>query len=402
MRVRLTNRSLEAASPSAKRQILWDTTLAGFGLKVEPSGRKVFILQYRLPGRTTRRFRIGAYGDLTLEQARRIAGQLRADIAQRIDPASQRSAMRTAPTMADLADRYLREHAEVKKKPSSCATDRHIWRAHVLPRLRNLRVSEVTRNDLAQLHFAMRATPYQANRTLAVLSKAFALADRWGWCTPGINPARGIDRFREHRRDRLLRSEELERLGQALCAAESADTTSAWAVAAIRLLLLTGCRKSEILGLRWFEVDLERRVLRLSDSKTGQRLVPLSEPAARILRDLPRVEDNPYVVVGLSPGKSLNGLHRIWARIRRDAQLGDLRLHDLRHHFASLGAAAGLSLPTLGAILGHRTPATTARYIHWQNESLLAAVNLVGGKIERAIAPPVIAPVFIDELVAIN
>ncbi len=229
----------------------------------------------------------------------------------------------------------------------------------------------------------MRDKPIQANRTLALLSKMFGLAERWGLRPPGSNPCRGIDRFPEKRRERFLSGGEIARLGAVL---EEEEPHETFVVLAIRLLLLTGARRDEVLTLRWADVDFERSALRLPDSKTGAKVIPLGPAALALLAMAPRLEGNPYVIPGRRVGGRLVGLQRPWARIRERAGLGDVRLHDLRHSFASVGAAAGLGLPILGAILGHRNHATTARYAHLDDDPRRTAATRISDEIAAALS----------------
>jgi integrase len=199
------------------------------------------------------------------------------------------------------------------------------------------------------------------------------------------NPCRHIEKFRERKHERFLTEAEFERLGRALAAAEREMLTTPWIIAAIRLLILTGARLSEIRTLRWAEVDVERRMLRLGDSKTGKKTIHLSDAALEVLASIPRLPDNPYVICGERPGTHLVNLQKAWRRIRRLAGLDDLRIHDLRHSFASVAAAQGLSLPVIGALLGHSQPATTARYAHLAQDPLARANAEISGRIVTAL-----------------
>jgi len=253
-------------------------------------------------------------------------------------------------------------------------------------------VAEVQRADVAAMHHAQRATPYQANRTLEVLKKAFNLAEKWGLRPDGTNPCRHVEKFKERKRERLLTPDELSRLGQALDEIEKSGSEMAGMIALVRLLVMTGCRLGEIQNLRWQDVDLEAGCLRLPDSKTGAKVVPLGAPAVAMLEALPRHPFNDHVCPGLKAGAPLVGIHRAWYRIRERAGLPNLRLHDLRHGWASLAASQGLSLPIIGAILGHSQPGTTNRYAHFLQEPLKQAADLVAGKIAEALSRPATAP----------
>ena len=232
----------------------------------------------------------------------------------------------------------------------------------------------------------MQDKPYQANRTVAMLSKFFNWTEKLGLRPDGSNPCRHVEKYREAKRERFLSEAELARLGEALRAAETDKTASPWVIAAIRLLTLTGARLSEVLTLRWDYVDFDRATIRLPDSKTGAKTLHLNAPALEVLSAIPRLEDNPHVICGERKGAHLVNIQKPWRRIRKAAGLNDVRIHDLRHSFASVAAAGGMSLPLIGALLGHSQPATTARYAHLSSDPLRAASDAIAGRIAGAMA----------------
>ena len=384
MKARLIKRSVEKIVPSARAVFLWDTEIPGFGVKVTPLGKRVYVLQYSYGGRS-RRYTIGRHGiDVTADEARTEARRLRGRVADGHDPAGDRATQRSVPTLHEFAERYLAEHAAVKKKPRSVAGDKCNLERHILPVLGRRKVTEIARADVVRLHAAMKDHPTTANRCLALLSKMFNLAEKWGYRPDGTNPTRHIDKYPERRIERFLSEVELARLGDVLDGAERAGEHPS-VVAAIRLLIFTGCRRNEILTLKWEHVDFERGCLRLTDSKTGAQMVPLGAPAIELLSGLSRIEGNPYVLPGAVPGKHYVALEKAWRRLRGQARLDDVRLHDLRHSFASTGAASGESLILIGALLGHSNPATTARYAHLSNDPLKAAADRIAGRIAGAM-----------------
>jgi integrase len=245
----------------------------------------------------------------------------------------------------------------------------------------------VTRADIARLHHSLSATPYQANRLLAVLRKLFNWAEARGYRQDASNPCRHVERNPEKARERFLSAAELARLGAALDEAGRAGEVSPWMVAAMRLLVLTGARLSEILTLRWDHVALDRAELRLPDSKTGAKTIHLPPPAVELLAALPRLAGNPFVICGRREGRHLVNLEKPWRAVRARAGLDDVRLHDLRHSFASVAAAGGMSLPVIGALLGHSQPATTARYAHLAADPLKAAAAAIGERLAGAMQP---------------
>jgi len=232
------------------------------------------------------------------------------------------------------------------------------------------------------------APPYQANRIIAVLSKMFSFAEQRGLVPDGTNPCRRIEKYREQARDRFLTQAEIVRLGQALTQAEDKQATSPHVIAAIRLLLFTGARLSEILTLRWEHVDLERAMLFLPDSKTGRKAITLNTPACDVLRSMPRLEGNPWVIAGHKHGEHLVNMQKPWRAIRKSAALEDVRIHDLRHTFASIAAASGASLPIIGKLLGHGQAATTERYAHLGADPVRMAGEQVGSRLAAVASAP--------------
>ena len=378
-KLKLTKRSVEVPSPGPKDIILWDTELKGFGCKITPTGSRIYFCYYRTRTGSQRRPTIGKHGPVTAEQARDIARRWLADVAAGGDPSHTRQSARNAPTMAQLCERFLKEHSEIRNKPGTIYNYRRIIDRFVLPALGSRKVADVTRADIDRLHHSLRGTPYQANRVLGMVSKIMNLAERWGLRPDGSNPTRHVEKFREKKRERYLSDEEMVRLAGVLAEAERAGTEWPEVIASIKLLIFTGCRLSEILTLRWDWVNFERKCLELPDSKTGAKLVHLSDPAVEVLNNIRRREANPHVIPGTKAGAHLVNLEKPWRRIRRRAGLEDLRLHDLRHTYASIAAGLGEGLPIIGRLLGHTQPATTARYAHLAADPLKAANERVGG-----------------------
>lgn len=301
-----------------------------------------------------------------------------------IDPVAKRKAGRRGSGLSDVLDRYLDEHARLHKRQSSQAMDEILIRTHVRPALGKLGIKEVTREHVQRLHKGMAATPYVANRTLALLSKVMNLAEAWGLRPDGTNPTRHVKRYPEKKRRRYLNGEELVRLGAVLRDEEQAGADP-YVIAAVRMLLFTGARLSEILTAKWDYVDLERSRLALPDSKTGQKDVLLNSGALEVLRNLPRMTGNPFVIVGKVEGKHLVNLEKPWRRIRTLAALPDVRLHDLRHTHASIAAGLGASLPIIGALLGHTQPQTTARYAHLATDPVRAVSDAVSSRLTATL-----------------
>ena len=363
---------------------IWDTELSCFGLRIYPTGRKSFVVSYWSRGRR-RFYTLGQYGRMTVKQARDSALEVFLRVRQGEDPSRDRRADIRAPTVANLADRHIEEHAKVKNKARSVKRARQLWDRSLLPKLGKRKVADVGRADIAKLMVDMSGTPAMANKALTLLSKAFNLAEVWGWRPEGTNPCRHVERFSEESRERFLSEPELKRLGEVLCRYEETSCALPQAIAAIRLLIFTGCRSAEILGLKWDEVNFERRTLELPDSKTGRKTVVLNTAAIRVLEKIERVTDNPYAIPGGKRGQPLSTLQPLWNRIRVDAKIEDVRIHDLRHHFASHGVNTGHNLAVIGKLLGHSKIATTQRYAHLADDPLRRANEEIGSDLEAGL-----------------
>ncbi len=424
---KLTKPVVDGLEARASDYVTWCGHLPGFGCRVRPSGSKSFIVQYDFGGRrgVTRKVTIGAYGKpWTVDDARKKASAILADAKRGIDVAGEKSKRRAEMTVAELCDEYLVEGCE-SKKATTLATDRGRIERHIKKLLGKHRISDVTKVDIAKFMKAVadgktavdvrtgkhgRAIVTggkgAATRTVRLLGGIFSYAVERGYIE--TNPRVGVKVYADGKGERFLSADELQQLGVALREAETVglpwqfneganakhrpiksgnarEVVSPYAVAAIRLLLLTGCRAGEILNLRWQDIDFERGFLNLPDSKTGAKPVLLGAPALKILSELPRVKGNPYVIVGERADKPRSDLKRPWKRITAHAGLPDLRLHDLRHSYASIGAASGMGLGIVGKLLGHASPATTARYSHFADDPLRRASDSIASTIAAAL-----------------
>ncbi|HOF41879.1 MAG TPA: site-specific integrase [Candidatus Hydrogenedentes bacterium] len=397
MRAKILKTTVEGVKPGAKDVLVWDTEIKGFGCKVTPAGRRVYVYNYRSPDGRMRRINLGTHGTITADAARELARERGDMVAKGIDPLETKAAARVAPTVSALCDEYLERHARLHKKARSVADDEGYIERYIKPRLGTLKVAAVGRSHISKLHHDMSATPTTANRVLACLSKMFNLAEVWGHRPDGSNPCRHVKRYRENKRQRYLTAAEITRLGAVLAKEdkEALRGSTRSCVAAVRLLLLTGMRMGEVLGLRWSDVDLDRQRIELTDSKVGGRTVWLNAPAVAVIEGLKadREErekaDKPvseWLLPGNREGDPLRWLETFWARVRKDAEIPNIRLHDLRHTVGSIAASEGIGLPIVGAVLGHTQPATTQRYAHVQESPALAAVELVGQRIGAALS----------------
>lgn len=413
---KLTKKTIDALPIRDRVYIAYDNVLPGFGCRVTPNGARSWIVEYRPHGggRSVgkRRITLGPVSVLTPNQAREAAGDVLARVRFGDDAPHDRAARRSSPMVADLIEEFINEEIRPTRKPRTADLYDMYFRVHVRPALGSKRAREVTSADVGKLHRKIGTkTPVTANRIVALLSSLFSWAAGLGKVPKDLNPARGITRYREQGREKFLSGDELARLGDALREAETVGVpwvvdesnpkakhvpkdnrrtkVSPYATAALRLLLLTGCRLREILKLRWDEYDRERGMLLLPDSKTGRKPVILSGAAIAVLEGIPRAGD--YVIAGLRPEKARHDLKRPWEAIRHRAGLGPIRLHDLRHTFAATGAGSNLGLPVIGKLLGHRRAETTSRYAHIAADPLKSAADAIASKLAAKMGEPAIA-----------
>jgi integrase len=411
MAERLTDTLIRRALPPARGQSLfWDADVKGFALRITPGGAKSFLLDYRAEGRQ-RRITIGSFPDWSVAAARQTAKNLKREVDLGRDPMGHRHTDRAAPTMQDLWERYELEQLP-RKAPRSQADERSMWQKIVLPRLGKMRLASIDHDEIDALHrdiTTVRGTPVRANRVVEVLRRAFNLAIRWKWLE--TNPATGVRRNPEEKRSRYLNKVEIAALASALN--EHSEPMSA---NAIKLLMLTGARRNEVLCATWDMFDLNNGIWTKPSAHTKQRKlhrVPLSGPALQLLSHMKRQASlqseatarplNPYVFPG-DDGKPLTEVKRTWTTVCCNAGLAmqvekkgrdgkaaqdndgkpimvwkpNVRLHDIRHSFASILVSAGASLPLIGQMLGHTQVQTTQRYAHLFDDPLRRAAETVG------------------------
>ena len=380
--LRLTKRIVERLKAEDKDAIFWDRDLAGFGVRVHATGRKLYIVQSRGPA-GLKRVTLGPVGSETIDKRRREAAIVIDRIKRGEDPKPPKPA--PEPTVADLAARCLKNHVAVRCKPNTAKNYRMSLQHHILPALGTKPLKDVASADVTALHHKLRDTPCAANQATWVLSRMFTLAESWGMIPTGRNPCRHVRYYREQSRERFLTPEEFRRLGAALKKFEAQGSMQPSAVAAIRLLMLTGCRSDEILTLKWDDVDRTARVLRLRTAKTGPRMVPLTGPVLKVLDGIERAEGVPWVLRGAKPRSRLSCLSWHWRRIKQETGLHDVRVHDLRHRFASHAVLQGVPLPVVSRMLGHKRPSMTLRYAHVGDRETEAAAERIGAAIARAL-----------------
>jgi len=358
------------------RDVRWDDQLPGFGVRVFPTGRKSFVLSYRSNGRK-RLMTLGAYGVLTLDQARDKARSLLGDVIDGKDPLQERQKEARGQKIKDLCVAYLQRHAKPHKK--TWKTDESRINNYILPAWKGHKISAITRSDVAALHHKIgQKTPIEANRVHALVSIMFELARQWGFVDENhINPSRDIQMFKEKKRDRWVRPDELPRLAQAIDKEQNIYIrTALWTY------LLVGTRKRELLRVKWSDLDKTRRELRLEDTKAGKtQFVPLNDPAFKLLTKLPRLADNPYIFIGKISGRPLVNIDRTWRRVRKEAGLEDVRFHDLRRTVGSWMANSGRSLHLIGTILRHSRSSVTEVYARFHEDAAREALEAHGKQI---------------------
>lgn len=409
----ITKRLLDSLKPGDGEYFVWDGSLAGFGVRVQSTGARSYVVKYRAGsgrGAPTRRLTLGKVGTLTPDEARTLAKKMLGSVAHGADPAAQRAADKRASTLAEVAEQFLTEHVAAKRSASSAGSYRDLLERLVFPELGKRKADKVTSAEIHRLHSKHAHTPYQANRMLRVLSSLFTFAGKAHVVPIGFNPCRGIEYFPEEGRERYLTTSELAQIGEAIREAETIGlpyTVDAakpkakhapkeanrrtiigpHAAAALRLLIFTGARLREILHLKWEHIDFERGLLLLPTSKTGKKTIVLNAPALAIFNSLPRV--GLYVIAGASAGtrndRPRSDLKKPWKAIARRVGLEDVRIHDLRHTHASVGAGMGLGLPIIGKLLGHTQSATTQRYAHLDNDPLKKASEHIGSHLAAAM-----------------
>jgi integrase len=417
---RISKRTVDGAKPEAARYVLWDTDLKGFGLRVTPQGTKTYVARYRAGGGRAgvlRQAVVGRHGPLTADEARDEARLILASAAKGGDPQADRAKVRADITLADLCDLYLKEGVSTKKA-STVYTDKVRIERHIKPLLGRKRVNAITSGDVERWMHDVAAGKTAASikpsrgqvrsgeapkgtetrrrtdpiarggkgtaaRTAGLLGGIFTFATKRG-IRPD-NPTVGLERYRDRTAERFLSVKEMGALGEAMAASDAAGGNTT-ATRIIRLLALTGARRGEIEGLRWSEVDADRSILRLADSKTGQKVIPLGAAAMLLINDADRVKGSPYVFPATTDKeKHFGNVNKTWRAVRAAAGLSDVRLHDLRHSFASTGLASGQGLVLLGKLLGHADVKTTSRYAHLADDPVRTAADRIAGSISAAL-----------------
>jgi integrase len=383
---KIQKRTVDAAMPGDKDFFLWDNALKGFGLKVTPAGRKVYLVQYRTGGRSgkTRRVTIGVHGSpFTAEGARSEAEKILSAVKLGEDVAEKKTLRNHEYTVSLLADRYIAEHVQIYNKPSTEKEATRIVEKRIKPAFGNLKITDLTKSRVKTWYLSMKETPYEANRAMAYLSKMISLAIN-EWELISRNVCIGIKKYREEKRERFLSEDELGKIGRALRKIENENAAPMGCINAIRLLALTGMRLSEILSLKWDYVNLADGVIELPDAKAGARIVPIGASGQVFLQNL---TSDGYVVKGPSSPKPLstNTLHKFWNTVGVTAEIPDARLHDFRHTAGTYAAQAGFNAFIVRDLLGHKTMDMAGRYAERSTDPMRKAADSVAGRISAAM-----------------
>ncbi|MGE0094227.1 MAG: tyrosine-type recombinase/integrase [Alphaproteobacteria bacterium] len=385
---KLTKRTIDQLAVRDEEYVLWDSELRGLGLKVLPSGKKVFVLFYRTQTGRQRRPVIGQFGALTVDQARDLAREWLVEVSRGGDPSGARQLRRKALTVKDLGARYLAEHAAIHKKASSAKEDRRMLLREIYPKLGQLKVEAVHRADVMRFHQSFIDSPYTGNRCRSLLSKMFNLAELWELRPDGSNPCRHVKKFPERTRDRYLSADELARIGDALSQMTNDHPELAIAAATIKFLALTGCRLSEVATLKWAWVNFDAGTIDFPDSKTGAKRIPLGDAAVATLNQL-ETKSGVWVFPGSIRSEHIKRarLEDVWKRVRKAAALEDARLHDFRHTVGTYSGQAGHNAFIVRDILGHKTLSMTNRYVGKDMVSLRKAATTVAAQIFDFLNP---------------
>jgi integrase len=380
---KLTKAVIDNNIPKEKNYFVWDTEIKGFGCQILKGGKKTYVFYYHSPlTRKKAYIKIGCHGNITVDFARNKAKTLSASVASGIDPREEKKEklieQKQLTLFSDFFKVFKEKHID-RYKGKGPYNNMGYARRNILPYFGKKKLEEISARDIRQFLDSLSHISTTANRCFSLLRVAFGKAEEWGYLPPGSNPCPGVRKYKENKKQRFLSSLELAKLEEALAQQEKERPSSACIVNAIRLLLYTGCREGEVLNLKWESIHIKDCYVYLDDTKVGEDARPLNPKAINVLNSLPPKEGNPYIFYGKVPGQQLKNIYVTWRNILKKAGIKDLRIHDLRHSFASFALKQGVDLYTVSKLLGHKNIATTTRYAHLELEHLKEATNKVAG-----------------------
>ena len=381
---KLTKAVIDNSVAKEKHYFVWDTEIKGFGCQILKGGKKTYSFYYHSPlTRKKAYIKIGCHGNITVDFARNKAKSLSASVASGIDPRQEKKEKlieeRKFVLFGDFFNVFKEKYIVVEYKGRGAYNNMGYAERHILPWFAQKHLEKISARDIREFLDSLSHISTTANRCFALLSMAFRKAEDWEYLAPKSNPCTGVRKYKENRKQRFLTDLELVKLERALAQQEKERPSSRCIVNAIRLLLYTGCRAGEVLNLKWENIHLKDRYIYLGDTKTGESARPLNQKAIDLLTSLTPKAENPYVFEGKVPGKPLVQINAAWRKILKRAGIKDLRIHDLRHSFASFALKQGVDLYTVSKLLGHKNIATTTRYAHLELEHLKEATNKVAG-----------------------
>lgn len=379
--LRLTKRAIEALEPTETIAFYWDADVKGFGVRVSPGGTKAFVVQFREGPKTVRKT-LGTFPTMALDRARQAAADILAAVRLGEDLPIRKSGGKT---FGEVLDLFI-ENAKAKKAPRTAADYEARIDKYIRPKFGSKKIAQITRLEVERWHEGFSATPSQGNHCLTILVAVFGFAIKAKLLKQSDHPALGISKYKESARTRYLTLDEVAAFGTAMAALEADKHVSPWAASALRLLMLTGARHGEILGLKWEYVDFPGRALNLPTSKTGAKQIKLSAAAVEVLRSIPRIENVDWVIAGRRHGEAMTSLQRPFTQIVTKAGLKNIRIHDLRHSAASIATSGGVGLPVVGALLGQSQAYTTQRYSHIHDQAERDAAELIGDAVGNLIS----------------
>jgi len=384
---RITKRVLDTTDiiPD-KRYEIWDTDIKGLIVEVNPSGRKTFSFRFYDKNKKRQKIKIGIFGNITCEIAREVAQGIAGDLARGIDPREKKLQKtheeKKMITFSQFFCFFTERYININHKQSTISRDKCRIKLHIIPFFGAIPLNKITVKDILIFKDSLQHAPGTFNKCYTLLHKAFSLAELWGY-RENINPCRGVQKYPERKMERFLKKDELDKLEEVLKLEEIYRLKSPYVLAAIRMLIYTGCRMGEILTLKWEDIDLNDHCIHLKDSKTGKRTIPLNKSAKEVLHRIEKQKGNPFVFCGDKPRTHLINIQKAWQKIRKRAGISDVRIHDLRHSFASFMIKNGVNLFEVSRLLGHRDIKTTTRYLHLTNRELVEVANK-GGEVFKA------------------